>query len=195
MPSFVDVSALASSVTYENTWKTKTPVPFSGVDNAVAVTGKIYVMGISVNYEYNPETDNWTVKEPMPTPRWYFGIAVYENKVYTVGGLKPIGEDVYEATEMEVYDPSTNTWESKAPLPMSRSYEAVTSIVCGKIHLIGPESHDVYDVASDSWKNSTPMPTTDRNCKYCSMVDICLPKLGTKQADVDKYIAKYLGRE
>lgn len=59
----------------------------------------------------------------------------------------------------------------------------------GTVEQLAQQMHILFD------QNSTPMPTTDRNCKSCSMVDICLPKLGTKQADVDKYIAKYLGRE
>ena len=38
------------------------------------------------NCEYAPAMDNWTVKQPMPTPRGAFGIAVFQNKIYVIGG-------------------------------------------------------------------------------------------------------------
>ncbi len=43
-------------------------------------------------------------------------------------------------------------------------------------------------------KQITPKAiTTDKNCKSCSLVDVCLPKLGIKQSNVNNYIKKYLG--
>lgn len=50
------------------------------------------------------------------------------------------------------------------------------------------QMHILYD------QNITPAPTAERNCKSCSMVDICLPSLRAKQTGVGNYIAKHLGR-
>lgn len=50
------------------------------------------------------------------------------------------------------------------------------------------QMHSLYGI------QCTPKASaTDKNCKSCSLVDICLPKLGTKQTSVSNYVKKYLG--
>jgi N-acetylneuraminic acid mutarotase len=62
----------------ENSWVTKAPIPQAiPVGKAAVVDGKIYVIGGLANYQYDPATDNWTTRKPMPTARTSFGIAVY----------------------------------------------------------------------------------------------------------------------
>jgi len=140
----------------ENTWTTKTSMPqaIDGVKAAV-VDDKIYVMGGSVNCEYDPAADNWTAKKPMPTARTGFGIAVYQNKIYVIGG----------GNANEVYDPATDSWETREPMPTSRS-SLEASMVNGKIYLIGGRTggpkttvtlNEVYDPATDSWTTKEPM--------------------------------------
>ncbi len=157
--SFI-ITAKPVSAADLGSWTTKTPIPHAeGNREAAAVNGKIYVMGGSINYEYDPSTDSWVEKMPMPTPRVIFGIAVCQNKIYAIGGsiLWPQGNVIYNSGVNEVYDPSTDTWETREPLPTNRS-EIEASVVCGKIHLIGPDSHDVYEVATNSWTTKEQMP-------------------------------------
>ena len=131
----------------ENTWVSKGQIPQSenGV-RATSVDGKIYVLGESINLEFDPATNNWTAKKTMTTPRIGFGIAVYQNKIFTIGGSL----DGIDFGSNEVYDPSTDTWETKTSMPTNRSYVGA-AVVDGKIHLISTGSHDVYDIALDSW--------------------------------------------
>jgi N-acetylneuraminic acid mutarotase len=131
-----------------------------------AVNGKIYAIGgstltgtpqqttggvVGTNEEYDPATDTWSFKKPMPTPREDFGIAVYQNKIYCISG-----------EVNEVYDPATDTWETKAPMPTARS-KLQANVVDGKIYLIGGDSNgtlnEVYDPATDSWTTKASMPT------------------------------------
>jgi hypothetical protein len=114
------------------------------------VNGKIYVMGGSANFEYDPTTDSWVEKTPMPTPRTHFAIAVFQNKIYAIGAYG------YSCAN-EVYDPATDTWETKAPMPTSRTLLSA-SAVGGKIHLFSREGYDVYDIATDSWTAGREMP-------------------------------------
>jgi N-acetylneuraminic acid mutarotase len=167
--SFMAVArpAASSAQPTENTWTTKAPMPQAVPGcKAAVLSGKIYVMGGSANYEYDPATDSWTAKKPMRTPRQYFGIAVYDNKIYTIGGRNWISENNVYYSVNEVYDPSTDSWETKHPMPTARgSLEA--NVVDGKIYMMGGRTGDqkttvalneVYDVASDSWTTKEPIP-------------------------------------
>ena len=50
------------------------------------------------------------------------------------------------------------------------------------------QMHDLF------YKQCTPKATKrDKSCKACSLVDVCIPELGAKQASVGNYIKKYLG--
>lgn len=133
------------------------PKPQSGLRAAV-VNGKIYAIGGAVNYEYDPATDTWAIKKSMPTQRHEFGIAVYENKIYCIGGS-------YKGIN-EVYDPETDTWETKSSMPTNRS-QLEANVVNGKIYLIGGRTggqkttvalNEVYDIETDTWSTKEPIP-------------------------------------
>jgi N-acetylneuraminic acid mutarotase len=180
----------------ENTWVQKAPMQQARGELGVAtVNGKIYAIGgtttegrwpytggiVATNEEYDPATNGWTFKQSMPTPRKNFGIAVYENKIYCIGG-----EEIYKNESRapltnvnEVYDPATDTWETKEPMPTPRS-DLRANVVNGKIYLIaghdpnvhfkpGASTHnEVYDPLTDSW--STKQPITDPIGNYGSAV-------------------------
>jgi N-acetylneuraminic acid mutarotase len=159
----------------ENAWTTKSPMPqeISGV-KATVVNGKIYVMAGTFNYEYDPATDNWTAKTPMPTPRiGSFGIAACQDKIYVIGGEDEAlsWKGHYFLSTNEVYDPLTDTWETKEPMPTSRRY-VEANVVNGKIYVVGGMTsedenrrylnytalNEVYDPATDSWITKQAAP-------------------------------------
>jgi N-acetylneuraminic acid mutarotase len=159
--------ALSSDETKENYWTTRASLP-EGVSivKATAVNGKIYAMTGESNYEYDPATDNWTIKEPMPTPRHSssFGIATCQDKIYVIGGSN--GPPNYLSTN-EAYDPLTDTWETKKPMPTAREWVEANT-VNGKIYVISGVTdnfrsirthvNEVYDPATDSWTTEQPAP-------------------------------------
>ena len=82
---------------------------------------------------YDPETDTWTQKADMPTPRstatW-----VVNGKIYAIGGTankKPWRLDIGQ-----VYDPSTDTWAKARSMNHARSGPAI-SVMNGKIYVMG----------------------------------------------------------
>ena len=174
--------ALSAADVIEDSWASKAPMHVARRSLSVAVVnGKIYAIGgnaengyVSTNEEYNPATDTWTYKKPMPTPRYRFATAVYQNKIYCIGGVT---SDGYYSNESiagvnEVYDPATDTWETKEPIPTPRRGLGA-KVVNGKIYLIGgyvPDSsistgfsilslNEVYDPETDSWTTKAEVPT------------------------------------
>ena len=146
---------------------------------AAALNGKLYVVGGLAGaqawrpsrglWEYDPQTDRWTAKREMPTARGALGVGVWEGKIYAVGGLgatRPF-ELLGNTGANEVYDPATDQWEKRAPLPTPRDHLAV-AVVNGKIHAIGgrfnsddsenlPLQH-VYDPSTGRWSEAAPLP-------------------------------------
>lgn len=175
-----------------DSWASKTPMQEARAYLGVAVVnGKIYAIGgdigsetgsgptgypfsghaVNTTEEYDPAADKWTSKAPMPTARALFGIAVYQNKIYCIGGYYAVftyKDDRLDKTEYfntganEVYDPATNTWETKASMPTPSTYAAsrptTANVVNGKIYLIGNGLNNVYDPTTDSWITKTPPP-------------------------------------
>lgn len=146
----------------EDIWTTKAlMINTSGAVRAVTVDGRIYVFDNSNTEQYEPKTDTWTQKTPMPTPRHFFAVATYQNKIYCIGGW--ISPGVYTNVN-EVYNPTTDSWETKTPMPTRRTgLDANT--VNDKIFLIGGRIednettvflNDVYDPVTDSWTQKAP---------------------------------------
>ena len=114
------------------------------------------------------EIDTWIESlKNMPTARSGVVSAIVDGKIYCIGGQTSFSS--YTNT-VEVYDPSTDSWETKTSMPTIRS--ALTSVVVdGKIYCIGgidlnnpySDKVEVYDPVTDSWDTGkTPMPTGRR---------------------------------
>jgi N-acetylneuraminic acid mutarotase len=88
-------------------------------------------------------------------------------KVYAIGGGIPGPGWITPENWTEVYDPKTNTWDRRAPMPTARD-GLDAAVVGGKIYVIGgvsfgnPHSafaeNEVYDPGNDTWTNLTPAP-------------------------------------
>ena len=87
-----------------------------------------------------------------------------DGKVYVIGGLTPGGGTT---DRVEAYDPGTDSWDEKAPLPKALHHSGATALG-GKIYVAGgfvktgfaPVADVfVYDPSADSWSAGPPMPT------------------------------------
>jgi hypothetical protein len=140
-----------------------------------AMNGKIYAIGgsnaigpggdfVGTNEMYDPVTDTWTTKASMPTPRSYFAIAAYQNKIYCIGGVVGFAVDdehgvfYHEVVSgvNEVYDTVTDTWETKRSLP-DGGMVMQAHVVNGKIYVVDGGWVYAYDPNEDSWVTKTVM--------------------------------------
>lgn len=73
----------------------------------------------------------------MPNPRWGLTTATLNGKIYAIGGADrypPLSCSVF----VEEYDPVTDTWTTKSPIPVARTALAPCApSVDGKIYVIG----------------------------------------------------------
>jgi len=131
-----------------------------------AIGGRTNYVGLkSTNEVYDPATDQWWYRTPMPTARSYPGAAVVDGMIYVISGHNGLGCCDLTAV-VEAYDPATDTWTTKAPLPFPREQFA-TAVHNGIIYVFGGwtpgwapflASVEAYDPATNTWTPRAPMP-------------------------------------
>ncbi len=161
-------------------WTALTQMPTArGGATAQALDGKIYVAGgmsaagasLSTLEVFDPVAGTWTPAAPMSTRRDNPGSAVLNDHLYLFGGrTRDADGTVINGTlaSVEMYDPTTDSWTGRAPMPTGRRTMAVGTLN-GRAQLVGGEgnpstpgtfaANEEYDPDADSWRTLTPEPT------------------------------------
>ncbi|HEC75825.1 MAG TPA: hypothetical protein ENI33_01015 [Thermoplasmatales archaeon] len=131
---------------------------------AVTVNGKIYHMGgghnfwyFSNNNEYNPDTDTWAAKAPLPVAITNDELVVSNNeKIFVIGGYYYSGGDHWLST-IYIYDPELDSWSQGTNMHSSGGY-SIATVLDNKIYVLTSSYFEVYDIATDTWaiKNYPP---------------------------------------
>ena len=146
-----------------------------GTSATAVVGGKLYITGGAGNFFvgdiatleiYDPNTDTWTNGTPIPVASEGAVGAAINGKFYVVGGyIRPAGLGVGIATtNVFIYDPTSDTWTSGAPLPSPRQF-AVGGVINGSLYITGGDNADgtnnpvvVYDPVANTWSSSVADP-------------------------------------
>lgn len=176
---FLAEPVCSSSVALEDSWVEKASMPTARAFLGVAVVdGKIYAIGgdsgadignlgnpfgrsnnvVNATEEYDPVSDTWVRRNPMPTARAGLAVAVFQNEIYCIGGWT---QDSSSTGINEVYNPATDSWTTKTSMPVANA-RLVANVVNGKIYVLpifSTSDFEVYDPQTDSWSSKTPPPT------------------------------------
>ncbi|MBC7130209.1 hypothetical protein H5T51_03170, partial [Candidatus Bathyarchaeota archaeon] len=120
-------------------------------------------LNLTVNEVYDPATDSWTTKAPIPIGVSGYASAVVDNKIYVIGGY--VGRNYNQ-----IYDVESDTWSQGAPLPVGvggAAAGATTGVNAPKkIYVIGGyqnldpvDFNQIYDPETDTWDMGAQMPT------------------------------------
>lgn len=160
-------SSVASSA-----WTTKTPMPtarsglavgvvnVNGKDILYAVGGNNGATDLATVEAYDPGTNKWTTKTPMPTARSGLAIGVVNGILYAFGG----SNGGTALTTVEAYDTVADSWTTKASMSTAR-YGLGVGVVNGQIYTVGgfiaPDQSspvEAYDPLADGWVPRASMP-------------------------------------
>ena len=134
-------------------------------------------------WEYDPAADSWKSLAPLPGTRGSAVAVEVGGKIYVIGGVTTVegAKDPFFTffgparvlSTNDVYDPATNTWESRRPMAVPRNH-AFAGAVNGKIYVIGgrtghgfilsatnTDAVEEYNPAADLWsapKERMPTP-------------------------------------
>lgn len=110
----------------------------------------------------------WVTKTPMPVPRSSVMAAGLEGKLYVAGGINTPASGFTPLDLLELYDPVTDTWTTKAPMHDARD-AAGSAVIGNKLYVAGGQSAsgdtatlEVYDPLTDTWTTKASMPTPRR---------------------------------
>ena len=159
-----------------DTWQSRAPMPTPRTTWATVLNDKIYAIGggnsgkgevyvpgasqlLDIVEVYDPITNTWQSRTPMPTARGGFGMAAINGKIYVIGGWNKVNGDLQALATVEEYDPATDTWRRLSDMPTARLGIAM-GIVNGRIYVIG--GSDLVQILS-TVEEFTPPSVESRN--------------------------------
>jgi N-acetylneuraminic acid mutarotase len=172
----------AQSESDRGVWRSAAPAPTKRTEVAAgSLRDKIYVVGgfeqpglsnlanLAISplvEEYDPATDRWTTKAPLPVGLHHAGIGAVGGQLYVIGGYRQSGLTVWHpVATVYAYDPAMDAWSEREPMPTPRGALSVTEHE-GKLYAIGGYDRksnsaavEVYDPARDTWTSLAPLPT------------------------------------
>jgi len=116
------------------------------------INGKLYVLPGLVDenfeqkpirrlYRYDPAINKWGARRSAPHFHRLAAAGVIGGKFYVAGGLG--------SSDLDVYDPATDSWTTRAPIP--KAGRAIGTALNGKLYaLVGVDAY-VYDPVANRW--------------------------------------------
>ena len=123
--------------------------PARGSINALNVNGKIHLIGgatlppgikdayihpsrntsVTTHEVYDIASNGYSKRADMPTARNHSASGVINGKIYIVGGRtgSVFIPNAFNVDLVDEYDPATDQWSLKSPMPTIRSFSAIRS--------------------------------------------------------------------
>ena len=111
---------------------------------------------------YDPATDSWQGRAPLPVPGEHILGAAIGDKIYVAGGRQAFGNHA----SLQIYDATTDSWTAGEPMPNRRSGHGVEALK-GRLYVFGGEDSrdnsvlseaERYDPRTDTWESLTDLP-------------------------------------
>lgn len=163
-----------------DSWSERASIPgVRRVACAFSITGRGYVVGglygsSSIRndlWEYDPTSNSWTQRTSLPgAPRYGSTAFVHNGIAYVLGGGTGGGSGPF-IPELWAYDPVTDEWSSRTPMPDQGRVGASSFTAGGMCYVFGGRQEDqsmsnelwAYDTSSDSWSLRAPLPGGGRH--------------------------------
>jgi hypothetical protein len=175
-------------------WSTGARLPVAVSEVGVAVLGgQVHVVGgyiggrahSSTHLVYDVAAGRWRTAAPLPARLDHVAAAAVGTgssaRLLAIGGYGTAGGPT---SAVYAYDPRSNTWTTRAPLPVARA-AGVAVVAGGKVHYIGGKApggdtgeHDVYDPATNRWSTAAPLPTARDHAAAAVVGDVIFVAAG-----------------
>ncbi len=150
------------------TWSYVASLPTATDGPGAVLNGQFVVAGYpSANVEsYNSTTNTWTTLTTLPITVNYASAAVINGQLYIVGGCVNSDCGARVTNQVEIYNPTTNSWSNASPM-LTPVASAATAVINGLLYVAGGATSDyrtvstlqVYDPVANQWTSLASMPT------------------------------------
>ncbi len=146
----------------------------NGVLHYMGGTNSARTLDLSTHYalDLNNLPAGWITLAPLPNPRNHAGSAVFNGKIYFIGGQHGQDSKLVTQKDVDAYDPATDTWTKMADLPVPAGANGRGHISSGvtvmgnRILVLGGEivhqssvnMVSAYTPETNTWENLTPIP-------------------------------------
>jgi N-acetylneuraminic acid mutarotase len=168
--------------TLTDTWSNIAPLPASRAAGGLVLIGQqLHFFGGTDEFVQHDMSDQWVYdltnpaagwvsKAPMPDPRDHFGYTVLNGMIYAVGGEHLTDETQGNDSEVDQYNPATDTWTQVAPLPLALSHiHTNTLVINNRIVIFGGSANgdtaptflaniSSYNPKRNRWTALAPLP-------------------------------------
>jgi N-acetylneuraminic acid mutarotase len=120
-----------------NRW-TRLPSPKGEYHMGDVLDKKLYVTDGKKLEAYDPVTNQWTTKAPGPQVRYRAAATAQGSRLYLIGGRQLTGTGWQAIRTTRVYNPTTDSWTTAAPMPTARE-----DITASKVFLNGQPGIEV----------------------------------------------------
>eukprot|EP00899_Mesostigma_viride_P005036 jgi/Mesvir1/14533/Mv25029-RA.1 len=165
-------------------WNPRKDMPDVKADfQAVSAGGFVYLFGgldddnvvLNTTVRYDPVYHKYVYNKPMPEPRFRYGAAYLDGKIYLIGGFRD--GDSFPEKCMLVYTVATDTWATGA-CTVDYHGDTCAAAINGKLYVAGGYGEgyvisnvtEEYDPATGAWQRVADMPTP-RGDLSCAAVD------------------------
>ncbi|KAI0414521.1 hypothetical protein F5X98DRAFT_389782 [Xylaria grammica] len=191
-----------------STWRSVAPIPLGlNHPNAVAVDGKIYVLGgltgpdgepvwryTTACFVYDPDTDEWTTLPSMPEDqgRGASAVGVHGPIVYLAGGLRLsyLTGDVFQESvdTVTAYNTRTGEWVRLPPLPEPRDHVG-GAVINSTLFVVGGRDHGYENTKHTTWAMN--LHTAERG--WVTKSEMPTARAGIATGVIDRYIVTFGG--
>lgn len=129
--------------------------------------GSHWALDLDSGTGWRNTTKSGQVLADLPNPRNHMGGTVLNGKIYALGGQHLGNQDTTPQSEVDVYDPATNTWSQAAAMPRPIGHVTANVFVRnGRIVVttgVGIQSVKLanvieYDAATNTWAELPALP-------------------------------------
>jgi hypothetical protein len=152
--------APVGSMSRARTWHTATLLPTGKVLVAGGFTGSDATQTAEL---FDPDSGTWSPATNLTKARaLHTATALPDGRVVVVGGMNAADPDGSPIAGIEIYDPVTGSWSSRAGMATGRNGHTTTALASGKLLVVGgwtgaegpTATTALYDPGIDSWSPS-----------------------------------------
>jgi N-acetylneuraminic acid mutarotase len=127
--------------------------------------GHNYTTAVTNNQRYDPASNTWTARAPLPLAAGGAASVFYNGRIYLFGGCNDNNCSVL-LDAVQIYDPATNTWSTGADIPTGVSF-AVAEAIGNYVYLAGgldgldENKAYRYDLLTNTWDDDAMADLSD----------------------------------